>query len=75
MAHFAKSVSFEDIAANDYNLSVSAYVEPRDTREKIDITRLNAELKITVEKIDRLRADIDAIVAQIEGGESKDGEA
>lgn len=75
MAHFAESVSFEDIAANDYNLSVSAYVEPKDTREKINITQLNAEVKITVEKIDRLRADIDAIVAQIEGGESKDGEA
>ncbi|NRN30661.1 type I restriction-modification system subunit M [Photorhabdus heterorhabditis] len=69
--HFAKSVSFEAIAANDYNLSVSSYVEVKDNREVIDITKLNAELKTTVKKIDQLRADIDAIVAEIEGTESK----
>jgi len=42
-------------------------VEAKDTREKIDITELNSELKTTVVKIDQLRADIDAIVAEIEG--------
>ncbi|HOJ03345.1 MAG TPA: type I restriction-modification system subunit M [Bacteroidota bacterium] len=67
VAHFARSVSFEDIAANDYNLSVSGYVEAKDTRETVDITRLNAELKTTVANIDKLRAEIDAIVAEIEG--------
>jgi len=67
VAHFARSVPFEEIKANDYNLSVSSYVEAKDTREKIDINQLNAELKITVAKIDRLRAEIDAIVAEIEG--------
>ncbi|WP_061261924.1 type I restriction-modification system subunit M [Leptospira interrogans] len=65
--HFAKSVSVETIANNDYNLSVSSYVEAKDNREVIDIQKLNAELKITVAKIDQLRADIDAIVAEIEG--------
>jgi type I restriction enzyme M protein len=64
--HVAESVPFEKIAANDYNLSVSAYVEPKDTREVIDITQLNAEIKTTVDKIDQLRADIDAIVAEVE---------
>jgi type I restriction enzyme M protein len=67
--HFARSVPFEQIAANDYNLSVSSYVEAKDTREVIDITALNAELKTTVARIDRLRKDIDAIVAEIEGEE------
>lgn len=67
VAHFAQSMSFEAIAANDYNLSVSSYVEARDNREVVDIAQLNAELKTTVAKIDRLRADIDAIVAEIEG--------
>ena len=67
LAHFARSVPFEEIAANDYNLSVSSYVEAKDTREITDITALNAELKTTVAKIDRLRAEIDAIVAEIEG--------
>lgn len=42
-------------------------MEAKDTREKIDITELNSELKTTVVKIDQLRADIDAIVAEIEG--------
>ncbi|PQQ42440.1 type I restriction-modification system subunit M [Photorhabdus luminescens] len=69
--HLAKSVSFEAIAANDYNLSVSSYVEAKSNREEIDITKLNAELKTTVKKIDQLRADIDAIVAEIEGTENK----
>jgi type I restriction enzyme M protein len=65
--YFARSVPVEEIAANDYNLSVSSYVEAKDTREITDITALNAELKTTVTKINRLRAEIDAIVAEIEG--------
>ncbi|WP_457605599.1 type I restriction-modification system subunit M [Nitratifractor sp.] len=65
--HFAKSVEYDAIVENDYNLSVSAYVEPEDTREVIDIEKLNAEIKETVAKIDRLRAEIDAIIAEIEG--------
>jgi len=64
--HFAKSIPLEAVATNDYNLSVSSYVEAKDTREVIDITQLNAELKTTVAKVDQLRADIDAIVAEIE---------
>jgi type I restriction enzyme M protein len=65
--HFALSIPFEKVAANDYNLSVSSYVEAKDNREATDITKLNSELKITVEKINRLRSDIDTIVAKIEG--------
>lgn len=67
--HFAKSVDLDVIAGNSYNLSVSSYVEAKDTREIIDITQLNAELKTTVAKIDQLRSEIDAIVAEIEGEE------
>ena len=67
--HFARSVPFEDIAANDYSLSVSSYVEAKDNREVVDIAQINAALKTTVAKIDRLRAEIDAIVAEIEGEE------
>ena len=65
--HLAKSVSFEDIVNNEYNLAVSSYVEQEDTREVIDIDKLNAEIKQTVANIDRLRAEIDKIVAEIEG--------
>ena len=65
--HVTKSVDYDTIASNDYNLSVSSYVEAKDTREIVDITELNAEIQTTVAKIDRLRADIDVIVAEIEG--------
>lgn len=67
--HFAQSVPFEKVAANDYNLSVSSYIDARDNREVVDIAQLNAELKTTVTRIDQLRKDIDAIVAEIEGQE------
>ena len=52
---------------NDYNLSVSSYVEAKDTREVIDIVKLNAEIQTTVTKIDALRTDIDKIICEIEG--------
>ncbi len=69
MEHFAASVLYENIVAADYNLSVSSYVEAKDNRELVDIAQLNAALKTTVVKIDQLRRDIDAIVAEIEGEE------
>ena len=59
-------VDNEKIAENDYNLSVSAYVETEDTREVIDITALNAQVSQTVKRIDALRADIEQIIAEIE---------
>ncbi|MCK8895135.1 type I restriction-modification system subunit M [Haemophilus influenzae] len=65
--YLAKSVSFEDIVKNDYNLAVSSYVEQKDTREVINIDELNAQIRETVTNIDRLRAEIDKIVAEIEG--------
>jgi len=64
--YMVKSVDFETIEANDYNLSVSSYVVTEDTREVINITKLNSELKTTIAKIDQLRIDIDAIVTEIE---------
>ena len=67
--HIAASAPVEEIQANDYNLSVSSYVEAKDTREVIDITELNAEIQATVSKIDQLRSDLDAITAEIEGSE------
>jgi type I restriction enzyme M protein len=71
--HFARSVPFEELAANDYNLSVSSYVEAKDNREVVDIAQLNAELKTTVARIDQLRAEIDTIVSEIEGVEIAGG--
>ncbi|MNW70786.1 hypothetical protein D3C74_502460 [compost metagenome] len=59
-------VDYEAIVQNDYNLSVSSYVEAKDTREVIDIKELNAEIKKAVAKIDKLRAEIDEIIEEIE---------
>ena len=55
-----------EIEENDYNLSVSTYVEKEDTREIIDIKVLNKEIKETVKKIDELRASINEIVKELE---------
>lgn len=65
--YVAKSIDNAIIEANDYNLSVSSYVEAKDTREKVDIVQLNAEIATTVEKINTLRSSIDAIIEEIEG--------
>ena len=54
------------IAENDYNLSVIAYVEAEDTREVIDIVKLNAEITQIVAKQTELRNQIDEIIAQLE---------
>ena len=60
--------TFEEISENDYNLSVSTYVEVEDTREKIDIIELNDEITKIVAKEQGLRDEIDMIIAEIEGG-------
>ena len=65
--YVAKLVSNEDIAANDYNIAVSSYVEQEDTREAIDITELNAEIARIVARPQELRTSIDEIVADLEG--------
>lgn len=64
--HVSKSVDNTQIAANDYNLSVSSYVEAEDHRKKVDIVELNAEISKTVAKINTLRTDIEAIINEIE---------
>ena len=62
----AHLVSNEDVAAADYNLSVSSHVEAEDTREVIDIDELNAEIARIVARQSVLRTEIDAIVADLE---------
>lgn len=64
--HFARLVPYEEICENDYNLSVSTYIEPEDTREKIDITKLNAEIEEIVAREQKLRDEIAKIIKEIE---------
>lgn len=65
--YVATSIDNAQIAENDYNLSVSSYVEAEDKREIIDINKLNTEVTETVKRIDTLRADIDEIIKELEG--------
>lgn len=50
---------------NDYNLSVSTYVQKEDTREKIDIDELNKQIDEIVAREDFLREEIKRIVREI----------
>ena len=53
------------IAENDYNISVSSYVEQPDTREVIDIDELNERIAEIVARQHVLRTAIDAIMATL----------
>ena len=64
--YFARLVPNSEIAGQDYNLSVSTYIEQEDTREQIDIVKLNAEIAEIVAREQVLRAEIDKIIAEIE---------
>jgi type I restriction enzyme M protein len=67
--YFARLVPYEEIKANDYNIAVYSYVEREDTSEAVDITALNAEIAIIVQRQQELRDQIDALVADLEGTE------
>lgn len=64
--HFSHLASYDEVSGNDYNLSVSTYVEAEDTREKIDIMALNAQIAEIVAREQVLRDEIDRIIAEIE---------
>lgn len=66
--YFAQLVSYDSIKEQEYNLSVSTYVEPEDTREIIDINKLNAEIEQIVAREQILRDEIAKIIAEIEMG-------
>ena len=63
--HFARLVSYDEIKENDYNLSVSTYVEAEDTKEVIDIVALNTEIEEIVAREQVLREEINKIIAEI----------
>lgn len=65
--YFARLVDYDEIKEQEYNLSVSTYIEQEDTREVIDIKELNAQIEQIVARENILRAEIDKIIAEIEG--------
>ena len=62
----AKSVDNKLIAENDYNLSVSSYVEAMETRKETDIKELNSRIRQIVARENKLRTEIDKIIAELE---------
>lgn len=65
--NFARLVPNEDVALEQFDLSVSRYVQPVDECVTIDIRTLNAEIAQIVQRQGVLRDGIDAIVADLEG--------
>ena len=65
-AHFSHLASFDEIAEQEYNLSVSTYVEAEDPREKIDIVQFNVEIAQIVAREEVLWVGIDKIIGEIE---------
>lgn len=68
--YFARLVDNNDIAQNDYNIAVSSYVVAEDTRKTVDIIELNEEIERIVARQEKLRREIDAIVAELESNNS-----
>lgn len=66
VSHFATLASHDEIVANDYNISVSSFVEVEDTREAVDIAALNAKIAEIVACQQQLREQIDLIVTELE---------
>ena len=66
LAYVVKVAPYELVKENGYNLSVSTYVEKEDTREKIDIVKLNKEIDEIVAREEVLRAEIKKIIEDIE---------
>lgn len=75
VAHFSHLACYDEVVENDYNLSVSTYVEAEDTREKIDIVKLNAEIEEIVLREDELRGAIRNIVEEIDLPAGRQGRA
>lgn len=65
--YISRVVSYDEVKNNKYNLSVSTYVEKEDTREEIDIVKLNAEIDEIVKHNNELRESIKKIIQEIEG--------
>ena len=63
--YISRLVPNTTVADNGYNLSVSSYVEKEDTREKVDIVALNAEIEKIVKREQELRDEIDRIIAEL----------
>ena len=67
VAYLTRLVPNAQVAEADYNLSVSNFVEKEDLSEPVDIVALNEEIRQISARVNRLREEIDTIIAEIEG--------
>ncbi|WP_416517370.1 type I restriction-modification system subunit M [Bifidobacterium asteroides] len=67
--HKTRLVANSEVGENEYNLSVSSYVQPEDTDEAIDIHELNKRIDNIVYHEQELRTRINAIISDLKGGE------
>ena len=67
--YVSKLVSIDDIISNEYNLTVSTYVEQEDTREKLNIDEINEKLMNpetgVVVEVNKLRAQVEKIIMKL----------
>lgn len=63
--YLCKLIDYDEIKRQNYNLSVSTYVEQEDKREKIDIVKLNAQIDKTVSCEQDYRDQINSLIAEI----------
>ena len=64
--HFTKLVQNGVISENEYNISVSSYVEAESTGEEVDIVALNEQIAQIVKRENELRSEIDRIISELE---------
>jgi type I restriction enzyme M protein len=65
--HKSTKIDISEIKKNDYNLSVSNYIESKDDRQTIDINKLNQEWRETTKKINKLQDELDKFIKEIFG--------
>ena len=63
--HFVALVGNGTIAENDYNVSVSTYVETENKNEEINIDALNEQISQIVRRETELRTEIDKIISSL----------
>jgi type I restriction enzyme M protein len=67
ISFFSKLVDNDEISKHEYNIAVSSYIAPEDTREVVNIDELNFKISEIVKRQQELRNAIDKIVQEIEG--------
>ena len=67
--YFTHIASYDEVKDNNFDLTVENYVEQEDTTPVIDIKELNKEIEAIVIKEQKLRDEINKIIADIEGGD------